>query len=151
MLADVEYSISVKVQRQATEVDRDAPFAGLYARVTAIAAARCHDFGRQHQGVHHWVMCHAWRTVPAGNSSIALAIVMMGLMRPTSGEMAPPGKPAPTRQELMTITHFDSARREISPDVSYAEVGVSAKRLILTSWSRRGTSGCSTTWTNDER
>jgi hypothetical protein len=102
MLPDVEYSITVKVQRQLTGLDRETSFAGLYARAITIAGARCHDFGRQDQGVHHWVMCHAWRTVPAGSSSIALAIVMMGLMRPTSGEMPPTGKPAPTRQELMT-------------------------------------------------
>ena len=96
MLPDVEYSITVKVQRKVTEADRETTFAGLYARASTIAGARCHDFGRQDQGVHHWVMCHAWRTVPAGSSSIAFAIVMMGLMRPTSGEMPPPGKPAPT-------------------------------------------------------
>jgi hypothetical protein len=102
MLPDVEYSITVKVQRQLTGLDRETSFAGLYARAITIAGARCQDFGRQDQGVHHWVMCHAWRTVPAGSSSIALAIVMMGLMRPTSGEMPPTGKPAPTRQELMT-------------------------------------------------
>lgn len=102
MLSDVEYSITVKVHRKVTEVDPDTTFAGLYARATAIAGVRCHDFARADEGVHHWVMCHAWRSVPAGSSSFVFAVVMMGLMRPTAGQMPPPGKPAPTRQELMT-------------------------------------------------
>jgi hypothetical protein len=102
MLPDVEYSITVKVQRDVPEVDRDTTFAGLYARATTIAGARCHDFAREDEGVHRWLMCHAWRTVPAGSSSFVLAIVMMGLMRPTADQMPPPGKPAPTRQVLMT-------------------------------------------------
>ena len=102
MLPGVEYSITVKVQRTVTELDRDPPFAVLYARALTIAGARCHDFAREDEGVHQWVMCHAWRTVPAGSSSIVFAMVMMGLMRATVGQMPPPGEPAPTTQELMT-------------------------------------------------
>jgi hypothetical protein len=102
MLPDVEYSITVKVQRTVTEVDRDRTFAGLYARATTIAGARCRDFTRERDGVHQWLMCHAWRTVPAGSNSVMFAIVMMGLMRPAAARVPPPGKPAPTTQELMT-------------------------------------------------
>jgi hypothetical protein len=102
MLPDVEYSITVKVQRRMTEANADTMLAGLYARASTIAGARCHDFARDHDGVHHWIMCHAWRTVPAGNSSFVFAIVMMGLMRPTAGQLPPPGELAPTTQELMT-------------------------------------------------
>ncbi len=102
MLPGVEYSITVKVQRTVTELDRDPTFAGLYARALAISGARCHDFTREFQGVHQWVMCHAWRTVPAGRSSFVFAMVMMGLMRATAGQMPPLGEPAPTTQELMT-------------------------------------------------
>jgi hypothetical protein len=101
MVPDVEYSITVKVQRKVTEVDADT-FAGLYARATTIACARRHDFAREDEGVHRWVMCHAWRTVPAGSSALVFAIVMMGLMRPAAGQMPPPGEPAPTPRELMT-------------------------------------------------
>ena len=46
MLPDVHYSITVKVQRKVTELDRDTRFAGLYARALAIAGARCHDFAQ---------------------------------------------------------------------------------------------------------
>lgn len=102
ILPGVEYSITVKVQRIVTEVDPDTTFAGLFARATAIANARCHDFAREDEDMHHWVMCHAWRTVPAGSSSLMFAIVMMGLMRPVASEMRPPGEPAPTTQELLT-------------------------------------------------
>jgi hypothetical protein len=102
LLQGVEYSITVKVQRTVTDVDPDTTCAGLYARATAIAGVRCLDFARENQGVHHWVMCHAWRTVPAGNNSLVFAIVMMGLMRPTEDQITPRGKPAPTAQELMT-------------------------------------------------
>ena len=102
MLPDVQYSITVKVQRAATELERDATFAGLYARALTIAGARCSDFARENDGVHQWVMCHAWRTVPVGSSSVVFAMVMMGLMLPTAGQMPPPGEPAPTTQELMT-------------------------------------------------
>jgi hypothetical protein len=102
MWPDVEYSITVKVQRKVTEIDPDTTFAGLYARAATIAGARRHDFARGEEGVHHWVMCHAWRTVPAGDSSLVFAIVMMGLMRPTAGHLPPPGKPAPTTADLMT-------------------------------------------------
>lgn len=100
MSPDVEYSITVKVQRKVT--DPATTFAFLYARAITIAGARCHDFAREDEGVHHWVACHAWRTVPAGASACMFAIVMMGLMRPTAGRMPPHGKPAPTRQELRT-------------------------------------------------
>jgi hypothetical protein len=102
MLADVEYSITVKVQRRVSEGDAETPFADLYARATTIAGGRCHDFARGDQGVQSWVMCQAWRAMPAGDSSFVFAIVMMGLLRPTLGQMPPPGKPAPTKQELMT-------------------------------------------------
>ena len=50
MLPDVEYSITVKVQRRVTELDRDPTFAGLYARALTIAGARCHDFAREDDG-----------------------------------------------------------------------------------------------------
>jgi hypothetical protein len=102
MLPDVQYSITVKVQRRLTEIDPHTTFAGLYARASAIAGARCHDFARGAERVHHWVMCHAWRTVPAGTSPIVFAIVMTGLMRSTDGQMPPCGEPAPTTPELMT-------------------------------------------------
>jgi hypothetical protein len=102
MLPGVEYSLTVKVQRTVTEVDPDTAYAGLYARATTIARARCRDFARKDEGVHHWVMCHSWRTVPAGGGSLAFVIVMMGLMRPAAGQVAPPGEPAPTAQKLMT-------------------------------------------------
>ncbi len=102
MLPGVEYSVTVKVQRRVTELERDPMFAGLYARALTIAGARCQDFAREDDGVHQWVMCHAWRTVPAGSSSVVFAMVMMGLMRATAGQMPPPGEPAPTTQELMT-------------------------------------------------
>ena len=92
MLPDVHYSITVKVQRKVTELDRHTSFAGLYARALTIAGARCHDFAREDEGVHRWVMCHTWRTVPAGSSSFAFAVVMMGLMRATAGQMPPPGE-----------------------------------------------------------
>ena len=102
VLPDVPYSITVKVQRRVTDLDRDTRFAGLYARALTIAGARCHDFAQDDVGLHPRVMCHTWRTVPAGGSSIAFAVVMMGLMRATAGQMLPPGEPAPTAQELMT-------------------------------------------------
>lgn len=102
MLPGVEYRITVKVQRKVTEVDPDTTFAGLYARATTIANARCQDFARADEGVHRWVMCHAWRIVPAGISSFAFAVVMTGLMRPTAGQMPPSGELPPTAQELMT-------------------------------------------------
>ena len=102
MLPDVDYGITVKVQRMVPELDPDPTFAGLYARATTIAGARCHDFGRADPGVHHWIKCHAWRIVPAGSSSLMFAIVVMGLMRPAAGQMPPPGKPEPTTEELMT-------------------------------------------------
>ena len=102
MLPDVEYSITVKVQRRVAELDRDPTFAALYARALAIADARCHGFVRHDEDVHQWIMCHAWRSVATGSSSLVFAIVMMGLMRATAGQMAPPGEPAPTPQELMT-------------------------------------------------
>ena len=102
MVPDVEYSITVKVQRQVMEVDPDTTFAGLYARATAIAGARCRDFAGEDAGVHHWIMCHAWRTVPAGNNSLVFAIVMTGLMRPSAGRMPPPGEPGPATQHLMS-------------------------------------------------
>lgn len=102
MLPDVEYSITVKVQRTVAELDRDTTFAGLYARALTIAGARCRDFAREDDGVHQWVMCHSWRSVVAGGSSVVFALVMMGVMRATAGQMRPPGQPAPTTQELMT-------------------------------------------------
>ena len=102
MLPGVHYSITVKVQRKVTELDRDTRFAGLYARALTIAGARCHDFAQDDEGMHQWVMCHTWRTVPSGSSSFAFAVVMMGLMRAAAGQMPPPGEPAPTTQELMT-------------------------------------------------
>ncbi|MGB2712857.1 MAG: hypothetical protein WBC51_01670 [Vicinamibacterales bacterium] len=102
MLPDVEYSITVKVQRTVTELHPDTTFTGLYTRATTIAVARCHDFAREDEGVHHWIMCQAWRTVPAGSSSLVFAMVMMGLTRPTAGQMPPLGEPAPTTQELTT-------------------------------------------------
>jgi hypothetical protein len=102
MRPDVEYSITVKVQRKVAELDRDTTFAALYARALTIAGARCHDFARHDEGVHQWIMCHAWRSVAAGSSSLVFAVVMMGLMRATAGRMAPPGEPAPTPPELMT-------------------------------------------------
>ena len=40
MLPAVEYSITVKVQRNVTELDRDTRFASLYARALTIARAR---------------------------------------------------------------------------------------------------------------
>ena len=95
MLPDVEYGITVKVQRKVTEVDPDTTFAGLYARATTIAGARCHDFAREDEGVHHWVMCHAWRTVPAGTSTCVFAIVMMGLMRLPRASCHRPGSRRP--------------------------------------------------------
>ena len=102
LVPDVEYSITVKVQRKVTEVDRDTTLAGLYARATMIADARCRDFAREDEAVHRRVMCHAWRTMPAGNSSLVFALVMVGVMRPAAGRMPPAGKPAPTPEELMT-------------------------------------------------
>ena len=99
---EVEYSITVKVQRIVRGVDPATMFAGLYGRATAIAVARCHDVAGEEQGLHHRVMCHAWRTVPVGNGSLVFAIVMMGLMRPTAGQIPSPGEPTPTTQELMT-------------------------------------------------
>ena len=102
MLPGVEYSITVKVQRRVTDGGPDATFAGVYARAAAIAGARCHDFAREDEGVHRWVRCHAWRTVPAGSSPLMFAMVMMGLMRPTTGQTPPRGEPAPTTRELMT-------------------------------------------------
>jgi hypothetical protein len=101
-LPEVEYSITVKVQRMVLEVDPDTMFAGLYARATAIAGARCHNAAREEEALHRWVMCHAWRTVPVGSGSLVFAIVMMGLMRPAAGQVPSPGEPEPTRQELMT-------------------------------------------------
>jgi hypothetical protein len=102
MLPGVEYTITVKVQRRMTAVDPDATFAGLYARATAIARARCRDVARDDDGVRHRIICHAWRTVSAESSSFAFAMVMMGLMRPIAGQMPPPGEPAPTTEALMT-------------------------------------------------
>jgi len=102
ILPDVEYSITVRVQRRLPAAVLEANFADLYARAMTLADARCHAFARQDEGVHHRVICHAWRTVPAGSSCLALAIVMLGLMRPTAGRMRPPGKPPATREELMT-------------------------------------------------
>ena len=102
MRPDVEYSITVKVQRHVAALDRNTTFAGLYARALMIADARCRDFAREDEGVHQWVMCHAWRTVPAGSSSLVFAMVMMGLMRLTPGQMPPLGELAPTTQELTT-------------------------------------------------
>jgi hypothetical protein len=98
----VEYSITVKVQRIVRDVDPATMFAGLYARATAIAGTRCHSVAAEEEGMHHWVMCHAWRTVPVGSGSLVFAVVMMGLMRPTAGQIPLPGEPAPTIQELMT-------------------------------------------------
>ena len=102
MLPAVEYSITVKVQHKVTEIDPDTTFAGLYARATTIAGARCHDFARGDEDVRQWIMCHTWRTVPVGSSSLVFAIVMMGLMRPAAGQVPPPGEPAPTTPDLMT-------------------------------------------------
>jgi hypothetical protein len=42
IVSEVEYSITVKVQRIVRKVDPATMFAGLYARATAIAGARCH-------------------------------------------------------------------------------------------------------------
>jgi hypothetical protein len=102
MLPGVDYSITVKVQRKMTEIDPDATFAGLYARATTIADARCRDFARESDGVHHWIMCHAWRALPVGSSSLAFAMIMTGLTRPAPGQMTVPGEPVPTTQELLT-------------------------------------------------
>src|SRR5688572_6726822 len=102
MVPGVEYGITVKVQRRVTEIDPDTTFAGLYARATTIARARCHDFARDDDGVHRRIVCHAWRTVSAETSSFVFAMIMMGLMRPIAGQMPPPGEPAPTTQALMT-------------------------------------------------
>ena len=102
MAQGVEHSITVKVQRIVIEVDPDLSFAPLYARAIRIARARCDDFARGDEGVHRWVRCHSWRTVPAGSNSFAFAVVMMGLMRPVAGQTQPPGEPAPRTEELMT-------------------------------------------------
>jgi hypothetical protein len=102
ILPDVGYSITVKVQRMVTGVDPDTMFPWLYARATTIADARCRDVAREEESMHHWVICHAWRTVPVGSSSLVFAVVMMGLMRPTAGQIPPPGEPTPTTRELMT-------------------------------------------------
>ena len=102
MLPSVEYSITVKVQRKVTEGDPETTFAGLYARATTIAVARCHEFARSDEDVRHWVMCHAWRSVPAGPSSFVFAFVMMGLMRLVAGQVPPRGEPAPTSEQLTT-------------------------------------------------
>src|SRR5688572_9081858 len=99
MLRGVEYSITVKVQRKVTEGDPQRMFAGLYARATTIAVARCHEFARD-EDVRHWVMCHAWRSVSAGSSSFVFAFVMIGLRRPVAGQMSPRGEPAPTPEQL---------------------------------------------------
>src|SRR5687768_13905714 len=53
MLRGVEYSITVKVQRKVTEGDPQRMFAGLYARATAIAVARCHEFARDEDVRQH--------------------------------------------------------------------------------------------------
>lgn len=102
MLPDVEYGITVKVQRLAAEGEPDATFAGLYARAARIADARCRDFAGEDVGVHRGVMCHAWRAVPAGNGSLVFAVVMMGLSRPAAGRMPPPGEQTPTAEALLT-------------------------------------------------
>jgi hypothetical protein len=102
MLPDVEYSITVKVQRKVAEPDRDTTFAALHARALTIADARCHELAGHDAGVHQWIMCHAWRSVAAGGSSLVFAVVMMGLMRAAAGRTAPPGESAPTPRELMT-------------------------------------------------
>ena len=101
MSPGVEYSITVKVQRVVTDADPETTFSALFARATAIAGARCHDFARGDEGVHRWVMCQAWRTVPAGANSLKFAIVMMGLIRPVASQAPPPSQPPPTTQELM--------------------------------------------------
>ena len=101
MLPGVEYCVTVKVQRMVTDVDLETTFSGLFTRATAIAGARCHDFARGDEGVHRWVMCHAWRTVPVGSNSVMFAMVMMGLIRPSAGQVLPSGQPPPTTQELV--------------------------------------------------
>lgn len=102
MPAGVEYTITVKVQRRVTEGDPGTTFEGLYARAMTIARARCQRVARAEDGAHHWVMCHAWRTVPAADSSLAFAMVMMGVMRRTAMATPQRGERAPTKQELMT-------------------------------------------------
>jgi hypothetical protein len=102
MLPDVEYCITVKVQRLVRAADSDTVLANLYTRATTIASARCRDFTRAQDGVHHWVVCHAWRTLPAGSSTLAFAIVMMGASRPGAGLVHHAGVVAPTPDELMT-------------------------------------------------
>jgi len=102
MVPEVDYSITVRVQRQAAEAGSDSTFEELYARATTIAVARCDDFSQKDPGVRYWVRCHAWRAVPAGTGSLAMAIVMMGLMRPATGQAPAPGKQTPTTDELKT-------------------------------------------------
>lgn len=102
MRSNVAYSLSVKVQRKVPAIDHDTTFADLYARAAAITSAKCRDFARGDEGIHHWVMCHAWRTVPAGHDSLVFAVVMTGLMQPAVGQPCPTGEPAPTKQQLMT-------------------------------------------------
>lgn len=98
---DVDYSITVKVQRLVTGVDPDSTYAGLYARAASIADLRCREFARAHGDVPHWVMCHAWRAMPAGGATIAFAMIMVGLAR-RDGSPPPPGQPAPSTAELTT-------------------------------------------------
>ena len=148
MAPDVEYSITVKVQRHVTDVNPDTTFAGLYARASAIAGARCHDFARGDAAVHHWIICHAWRTVPAGSNSLVFAIVMMGLMRPAAGHMPPAGEPAPTTQQLMTsggATLEEMQRRspqratEVFVEFDHRQPGASGVPVFMYSYGERVT------------
>ena len=149
MLPAVEYSITVKVQRKLTEIDpATMTFARLYARATAIAGARCRDFARADEDVHRWIMCHAWRTVPAGSSSLVFAIVMMGLMRRAVGRMPPSGEPAPTTQELVTsggATMEEMQRRspqratEVFVEFDHRQPAASAVPLFMYSYGERVT------------
>ena len=102
IVSEAEYSITVKVQRVVTDVHADTRFSDLFARAAAIAGARCHDFACEDEGVHRWVMCHAWRTVPAGSNSVMFAMIMMGMIRLPASQVPPPGQLPPTAQELMT-------------------------------------------------
>ena len=146
MRPHVEYSLTVKVQRKVPEIDPDTTFANLYARAAAIASAQCRDFARGDEDVHHWVMCHTWRAVPAGSSSLVFAVIMTGLMRPPAGQVCPRGEPAPTKQELMMsggATMEEMQRRspqratEVFVEFDHRDAGADAAPLFMYSYGER--------------
>ena len=74
-------------------------YASLYRRVTELAAARVAIVGSRNDGLHTWILAHAWFRQDAGRRSFVAATVTQGIVVATGG-LAPRGEEVPSADAL---------------------------------------------------